>query len=164
MIFPDFRIDFADQSNQDTATIENVRYPINANVVTTSINKAYTTDFLASMQTVFFISSKMESAADKIPDFANEMASKFSALTTMPNSTTTLGKLKDKFLLMQQTQEAGKKIAEIAFTTKPVLLFKAKNGSSILIDNSVDTKHKDEEIEVTKGIIELKVVHDPIPD
>lgn len=66
----------------------------------------------------------------------------------MPNSAYCLGKLKDQYLLMQQKQEMEKGIADIALTAKAVILFNTQNNSSILIDDIVDTKHKDEEIEV----------------
>jgi hypothetical protein len=44
-----------------------------------------------------------------------------------------------------------------------VLLFDAQNGQTILVDMERDTKHEiDENTELEKGIIHLKIIHDPV--
>ena len=100
----------------------------------------------------------------KAKDFGKDMMAKFSTITSTQNYTTTLEKLKFQHSMMMQKQEATRGVSEIINTSKVVILFNAQNGSSTLIDGKVDTKHKDDDVEVIYGIFKLKVVHDPYPE
>lgn len=162
MYLPVFRIAFSDKDEQDTATMELLKYPPNVSLDFNPIGQSYKTDLLSYLNFVFVVPEKTAANEKEAEEMGEEMMSKFSVLTIMPNSATTLGKLKDQYLLMQQKQEMEIGIANMALTAKAVILFNAQNKSSILVDDKVDTKHKDEELEVTKGIFKVKVVHDPI--
>ena len=51
----------------------------------------------------------------------------------------------------------------MGLTKKSVFLFNANNGSTVFIDQINDTKHDiDEYSGLKKGIIHLRVVHDPV--
>lgn len=164
MYFPVFRIDFSDKNEQDSATLGALKYPPNASIDINPMGNSYKADILSFLNYVFIVFKKTAANEKEAEVRGKEMLNKFSALTIMPNSASTLGKLKDQYLLMQQKQEMEKGIADIALTAKAVILFNAQNNSSILIDDIVDTKHKDEEIEVLKGLFKIKLVHDPIPN
>ncbi|MEP6677642.1 MAG: hypothetical protein ABJA78_20950 [Ferruginibacter sp.] len=163
MHFPVFSIDFPDLSNRDSVTLEPVRYRPNENLTGYS-PLLYTTDLVGFMNYVFVVASKLKSSPNKIMDLITEMQNTFFPLITLPAGLTPLEILQRKFLIMQQKQETEKKLAGVSYTPKAVILFDAPNNSSILIDNSVDTKHKDNEVEVTKGFIKIKVIHDPLKD
>ncbi len=161
MYFPVFSIDFSDKKEQDTATLQELKYQ---SLDDQYAGNSYTTDLLGYLNDVFVVASKTGAKEKDAEDMAKEMTSKFAGLITMPNSTTPLGKLKDQYLLMQQKQEAEKGMADVVNTAKAVILFHAQNNSSTLVDDKVDTKHKDEQVEVLKSIIKIKVVHDPITE
>ncbi|MEP6673884.1 MAG: hypothetical protein ABJA78_01970 [Ferruginibacter sp.] len=159
MYFPVFRIDFSNSNGQDTATLQELKY---VSLDDHSVSESYTTDLLGYLNDVFVVPSKTGANEKAAEDMGKEMMSKFSVLTTMPNSGTTLGKLKDRYLLMQQKQEAEKGIADIVNTSKAVILFSAQNNSSTIVDDKIDTRHKNQNVEVIKGVIKIKVVHDPV--
>jgi 4-alpha-glucanotransferase len=159
--FPDFRIDFTESGQQDSVTLKPVHYLPDANLAG-NIAQAYKTDFLAFMNFIFIVVSEMQNNAKDLMALANETIAKFAGVTNMAPTDTPLERLKKNFLFMQQKQETEKKYAEAAFTGKALILFNATNNSTSLVDDQVDTKHTDVEMELTKGIIKIKVVHDPI--
>ena len=59
--------------------------------------------------------------------------------------------------------EGARTASEIINTAMPTFLFNSENGSSALVDINVDTKHKNDYVEVVYGIFKVKVVHDPDP-
>jgi len=164
MPLPVFRIDFNDLYNKDTVTIQPMQYLPNEYQNPSLSPSAYTKDLLGYVGNVFISKAKTEMNESQIMDLAKEMMRKFSESPMMPSSLTALGMLKDKFLMRQKKQEAENKTAYAGLTGKAVMLFNALNNSSILVDNSIDTKHKDEGVEVTKGLIKIKVVNEPIQD
>jgi hypothetical protein len=86
---------------------------------------------------------------------------KFSKITTTQNQTTTLGKLKFQHSIMMHKQDATRKTSELMNSALPFILFNAQNGSSTIIDSKIDSKYKDDNVEVVYGIFKLKVVHEP---
>lgn len=158
---PVIRIDFSDEGQQDSATLGLLTYLPNENLPVYSPS-SYTIELLAVMNNVFIDVSKVEANTDKMMDLVTEMMAKFAPITNMSASNTPLERLKKGHLVMEQKQEAEQKTAAVSFSPKAVILFNAPVNSSILIDERVDTKHKDKEVEVTRGIIKLKVVHEPL--
>jgi hypothetical protein len=62
------------------------------------------------------------------------------------------------------TQDKAKaEISQEAMTEKSVFLFNAHNGELVIIDETNDTEHRiDENTELLKGLIHLKLTHDPV--
>lgn len=164
MPMPVFRISFTDLIHQDSVSLEPMQYLPNEYQNPSLSPSAYKKDLLGYVSHVFTSKAKTEMNESQIMDLAKEMMRKFSESPMMPSSLTALGMLKDKFLMRQKKQEAENKTAYAGLTGKAVMLFNALNNSSILVDNSIDTKHKDEGVEVTKGLIKIKVVNEPIQD
>jgi hypothetical protein len=92
------------------------------------------------------------------------MMDRFSKITPIQSNTTTLEKLKSQHSIMVLKQEGARTASEIINTAFPLFDFNAQNGSSTLIDINVDTKHKNNYVEVIYGIFKVKVVHDPYPE
>jgi hypothetical protein len=159
--FPVFSMDFSAGSEQDSATLEPLRYLPDADL-TNHIMKAYKADLLGFMIHVFIVIADQPGKATNMLDVANAMIGKFANVTAPPASDAPLEDFKNRYLLMQQKQEAEQQTAAAAFKPKTIVLFNAANNSAVLIDQSIDTKHTEEGIELTKGIIKIKVVHDPV--
>jgi hypothetical protein len=161
MYFPIFSIDFTRTNAPDTAVLQILRY-VN-DLPAMPVAEAYTTDLTGYLNDVYMKPEETGANEQKVQDFGKDIMSKFSAITSTQNNTTTLEKLKFQNSMMMQRQEATKGMSEIFNTAKTVILFNAQNGSSTLIDGKVDTKHKNDNVEVIYGIFKLKVVHDPYP-
>ncbi|MGG9960416.1 hypothetical protein [Ferruginibacter sp. SUN106] len=161
--FPVFRISFMEGSEQDSATLQTMRYLSEENL-TNNLTKGYTTDMLTLMNHVFMVLSEEPDKGNSMMDVVNSMLSKFGNVFKPATNESPLETLKKRYELMQQKQEAEQQTSMAGFNNKMVVLFNAANNSGILIDQSIDTKHKEEGIDLTKGIIKIKVVHDPVTD
>jgi outer membrane lipoprotein-sorting protein len=159
--FPVFSMDFSAGSEQDSATLEPLRYLPGADV-TNNIMKAYKADLLGFMNHVFIVIADQAGKVTNMLDVANAMVGKFANVTAPPASDAPLEDYKNRYLLMQQKQESEQQMAGASFKPRTIILFNAANNTTVLIDQTVDTKHKEEGVELTKGIIKIKVVHDPV--
>ena len=130
--------------------------------MTNDITKAYKTDLMGFTNHVFIAASDMPGNEKSIMDVVNAMMGKFANIFNPTAGDVPLEEFKNRYLMMQQKQEAEQQTAAAAFKPKIIVLFNAANNSAVLIDQSIDTKHKEESIELTKGIIKIKVVHDPV--
>ena len=158
---PNFAIDFTRTNEPDTAVLQILRYVDETPLI--SVSKAYTTDLTGYLNDVYMKPEETAPSEEKIKDFGKDLLAKFSKTTTQ-NNTTPLEQLKFKHSIITQKLEATRKPSEIFNTAQTVLLFNAQNGSSNLIDVKLDTKHKNDKVEVVYGIFKLKVVNDPITD
>jgi hypothetical protein len=164
MHFPVFKIDFGDHTHQDTAIVQVLRYEPALSLAgyANNVSQSYTIDLLGYLSHVFISASKAEAAQDGWMNLANEMVKKFSSVTNFSAGNTALEQLKTKYLRMQQKLDFEKTISDASLLPKTIIFFNAFNQSTVLIDNETNTAHKDKEVEVTKGLIKLKVVHEPI--
>lgn len=158
---PVFRIDFSEGGQQDSATLAPARYLPDADL-SGNIAEAYKSDLLGFMNLVLNVASEEPGKSKDIMAVANEMMGMVPRLTNMSSSSIPLEGLKNKYVMVHLKQDAEQKTAVASFSSKAVILFNAVNNSSVLIDQTIDTKHKDGDIELTKGIIKIKVVHDPL--
>ncbi|MEI6062761.1 MAG: hypothetical protein WCR72_18810 [Bacteroidota bacterium] len=158
---PVFRIDFSEGGQQDSATLAPARYLPDADL-SGNIAEAYKADMLGFMNLVFNVASEEPGKSKDMMAVVNEMMGKIPQLTSMSVSSTPLEGLKNKYEMVHLKQEMEQKTAAASLSSKAVVLFNAVNYSSVLIDQTIDTKHKDGDIELTKGIIKIKVVHDPM--
>ena len=161
MYFPIFGIDFTNTDVSDTAVLQILQYMDVQSPM--PVANAYTRDLTSYLYDVYVIREKTGANEQKVKDFGKDLMAKFSTIFSTQNNATTLEKLKFRNSIMMQRQEATRATSELINTAKTVILFNAQNGSSTLIDGKVDTKHKDDNVEVVYGIFKLKVVHDPYP-
>jgi len=160
--FPVFSIDFSEGGQQDSVTLEPVRY-LNEPKGVSDITETYKEELLGFMNYIFIDIVKEPGDVKDILAVATEMMGKFANVTNASTSDTPLEILEKRNLLMKQKQEAEQKTAA-SFSHKAIVLFNAVSGSSALIDQSVDKKHKDGIMELTKAVIKIKVIHDPVTD
>ncbi|MEO6135068.1 MAG: hypothetical protein ABIP35_07940 [Ginsengibacter sp.] len=163
---PVFAIDFTRTNEPDTAVLQTLRYEdgVPSIPLGNAYATSYTTDLPGYLNDVYVIPEETGANEQKVMDLGKNMMAKFSEIATIQNNTTTLEKLKSQHSIMLLKQGATRAASEIINTTNPVFLFNAQNGISILVDAKVDTKHKNDDVEVIYGIFKLKVVHDPIPE
>lgn len=163
MHFPVFKIDFGDHLHEDTAIIQPMRYDpgISLAAYANNVSNSYTVDLLGYLSHVFISASKAEANEKALTNLANDMISKFSSMTGM-SGTSPLEQLKVKYERMLQKMDFEKTISNSSGLPKTTLFFNAFNNSAVLIDNQNNTAHKDKDVEVTNGLIKLKVVHAPI--
>ncbi len=157
---PNFAIDFTRTNEPDTAVLQILRYVDDVPLI--SMSNAYTTDLTGYLNDVYMKPEEIAPSEEKIKDFGKDLLVKFSKITTTQNNNTPLEELKFKHSIITQKLEATRTPSEIFNTAQTVLLFNAQNGSSTLIDVKMDTKHKNDKVEVVYGIFRLKVVNDPI--
>lgn len=164
MHFPVFKIDFADLISQDTVILQQLRYDPKENLANyaSQSGKSYSIDLLGYLSHVFISSSKAEANEDQLMNMANNMMSTFTSDAYISTGYTLLDQLRDKHKKMQQKLEMEKTIASVAFVSNTTFAFDAFNKSPVLTDISADTKHGDKQVEVSKGLIKIKIVHDPI--
>jgi len=159
MYFPVLGIDFTKTNVPDTAVLQILRYVDDLPPI--PVANAYTSDLTGYLNDVYMKPEETAANEQKVKDFGNDMIAKFSAITSTQNNTSVLEQLKFKHSMIMQRQEATRAASELINTAKTVILFNAQIGTSTLIKGKVDTKHKDENVEVVYGIFKLKVVHDP---
>ena len=165
VFFPVFSIDFSEPGEEDSVAIEPARYlPSQSLDAGDVIENSYKTDLLGFLNSVFVNTSKIEDNAGKLMGVIGEMQNNLSAITQGPEGNTTLDMLKYKYTAAQQTQGAMNKTGSAFLESSLVVVVNAKNGSAVLIDDSVDTKHMDGDIHVSKGIIKIKVVNEPVSE
>lgn len=164
MHFPVFKMDFADLINQDTVILQQLRYDPKENLANyaSQSGKSYSIDLLGYLSHVFISSSKAEANEDKLMTMANNMMNTFTSVALISTGYALLDQLRDKHKRMQQKLEMEKTIAAVAFVSNTTFAFDAFNKSPVLTDISADTKHSDKQVEVSKGLIKIKIVHDPI--
>ena len=161
---PAFAIDFTRTNEPDTAVLQTLRYEDGEPYIWKDYATAYTTDLTGYLNDVYVRPELTAANEQKVKDYGKAMMAKFSGIIPIQNNTTTLEKLKSQHSITMLKQEGARSISEIMNTAIPAFLFNAQNGSSTLIDINVDTKHKNDYVEVVYGILKLKVVHDPITD
>ncbi len=162
MFSPVFAIDFTRTNEPDTAVLQTLRYV--DDVPSMPVANAYTTDLPGYLNDVYLIPEETGANEQMVMELGKNMMAKFSEIATIQNNSTTLEKLKSQHSMMLLKQGATKGAAEIINTTKPMFLFNAQNGTSIIVDAKLDTKHKNDDVEVVYGIFKLKVVNEPITD
>ena len=161
---PAFAIDFTRTNEPDTAVLQTLRYEDGVPYIFKDYATAYTTDLTGYLNDVFVRPELTATKEQQVKDYGKAMMANFSGIIPIQNNTTTLEKLKSQHSITMLKQEGARSISEIMNTAIPAFLFNAQNGSSTLIDINVDTKHKNDYVEVVYGILKLKVVNDPIPE
>lgn len=164
-IFPATRISFCNNSQPDSMYVQTIRYKTDdLSVYAKSVQNAYTIDFLAYANNLFATPSQLLEATDEMKNFGMEMMQVYSSSQIdQPTGNPVLDKMQNNYNLVVKQQQLQSKLSEAAMMPKTLILFDAKNNDNTLIDAETDTAHKDQQMELTKGIIKVKVVHNPLP-
>ena len=161
--FPDFKIDFCNTARQDTAILTSLNYPLADEPPVQTTLKTYKAELLPFANNIFFDLKKLDANADQERDLAGEVMEALSMpKVEQPTGNAKLDKLQSLYNLRKSSDDFKLQVSNLGMNAKSVFLFKAHNGSSVLIDQYNDTKHRiDDNMELTKGLIHLRVVHDP---
>ena len=161
MYFPWIQINYTRPDVPDSAVLQILRYE--DDMPPMPVANAYTTDLTGYLNDVYMRPEITAGNEQKAMDFGKNIMGKFTSIISTQNTTTTLEKLKFQHSMMMQKQEAAKGFSDLIYTAYTVIPFKAQNSAATLIDGKVDTKHKNDNVEVVYGIFKLKVVNEPDP-
>ena len=164
MDFPFIQLDFTNTDVPDAFVLQRLRYEDGVPYIFKEYATAYTTDLTGYLNDVYMRPELTGANEQQVKDYGKAMMDRFSKITPIQSNTTTLEKLKSQHSIMVLKQEGARTASEIINTAFPLFDFNAQNGSSTLIDINVDTKHKNNYVEVIYGIFKVKVVHDPYPE
>lgn len=166
LLFPDFKLDFCNEGVPDSAFFLTFTGDEQAaNMYVSNINnhnKNYGVDFLGFVNLVFQ-NTDVEENENEFTDLGNEIINTISGFQNTNTGGSTLEKLKTQYEANLQMDNYRKNIQKLMADKKSTFLFTANNRSSVLIDKYNDTKRKlDDNIQLTRGLIHLRVVHDPV--
>ena len=107
---------------------------------------------------------KLEESGNEVMDIATEIIDNVSqSQVTDPTGNPKLDKMQNEYNFKLKQDSYKKKLSNMGMNKKSVFLFNANNGSTVFIDQTNDTKHTiDENTKLVKGLIHLRVVHDPV--
>ncbi|MBI1343675.1 MAG: hypothetical protein GC171_12135 [Terrimonas sp.] len=164
--FPDFKISFCNNGQSDTAIMTTLNYPVDGDIPVQTSFKTYKAELLALANHMFIDINKLEGHESEGMNMALDIMTSLSQpQVTNPTGNPKLDKLQSDYHLRKTSDDFKKQVSTTGLTEKSVFLFQANNGSSVLIDKTNDTKHRiDENSELTKGVIHLRVVHDPVTE
>ena len=161
---PEFKINLCDISKRDSAFMMPINLPYGTTPqVNKDFNKSYKDEMVGMASHMFTDVNKMEDNESEGMDLAADIIATLSeSNVTEPTGNPKLDKMQREYNIKVKQDDHKKDLSQIALTKKSVFLFNANNGSTVFIDQTNDTKHKiDDNHELTKGIVHLRVVHDP---
>ncbi len=162
--FPEFRINFCNTSKPDTAFMtgfvgdeETARQFASA---MKGLDKHYKSDLLIYANYVFYAD---EIDGEGAMDLGNEILSSIASLQGQTPASTPLGKLKQQYDGKKQMDNHRQALMGKLSNDKTAFLFTANNKSTVLTDTYNDFKKQIEDnTELTKGQIHLRLVHEPV--
>lgn len=182
MVFPSFRFSFCSVPGPDTVILDVLRYKDDkynhtiTNVAAFDLtnpaghqatNEDYTFEFLGLANKMLLGIKKIEMNTDQIIDITREMFSVGELPhVDKPTGNPILDEFQVVYNLNLQQHELQKKLSQTTQVDRTVILFNALNMSPTLIDEPAITNHKEIELklELVKGKIHVKVIHDPLPN
>ena len=161
--FPYFKIDFCISKRSDSAFLMPMNFEVGEKIALGNLSKAYKAEMLPLANYMIIDVNKMEDNATKGMELAAEIMDEISEpMTGNSSGYAKLDKLQKRYALKIKQDGYKKQISEIGMNKRSVFLFKVSSNTSVLIDKYNDTKYNiDENTKLLKGLIHLKVVHDP---
>lgn len=165
VVFPELKISFCDNSQPDSMYVETIRYKADdLSEYASSVQKGYTIDFMGYANNLFMNISQLEASIDETKNIGLEM---LKTLTTpqikQSTGNATLDQLQNDYNMVVKQQQLQTQLSATAMMPKTLILFDAKNNDNVVIDAETNTAHKNGQMELVKGLIKVKVVHDPLP-
>jgi hypothetical protein len=161
MNFPSFRLSFCPNTGPDSAMMDILRYK--EENVTGDVANSYTADLLGYLDKILISVSDTKANKDEVVDIIGQMST-ISNQATVDNPTgyAKLDKMQVDYKLNGIQHDLKKRVTETTKVGNTVILFDAKNGDTYMINGRVDTAHTEFGIKVNSGIIQLKVVLEPL--
>ncbi len=178
--FPSFSIDLCNVTKKDSVYMMPLNYATDVSMgspdalalsikmgdteALSKTNKSYKEELLPIANHMFINVPKDENILDDLSNMASDIFNWLSGSTiTKPTGNPKMDDMQEKFNQKQFQEKAKTDISKKAMNKEATLLFDAQNGQAILVDKERDTKHEiDEFTELEKGIIHLKIIHDPV--
>jgi len=172
MAFPDFIFSFCNNTGNDSAVMQILRYSdrdLQAYANPDYAN-SYSTDMLAYANKMFIGMMKTKMDATDFTRLADKMLNVDKVATPLaPTGNALLDRMVRDFFINQNRLDLQTKLPDVSHTGNTVILFDAVNGSSNLISLSHPHDTKDEadadrniQIRLVRGIITITVVHAPL--
>jgi len=161
---PEFKIDLCDISKKDSAFMMPITYTYDYTPSGPDLKTSYKEDMLAIGNHMFIDKNKLEESGNEVMDIATEIIDNVSqSQVTDPTGNPKLDKMQNEYNFKLKQDSYKKKLSNTGMNKKSVFLFNANNGSTVFIDQTNDTRHTiDENTKLVKGLIHLRVVHDPV--
>jgi hypothetical protein len=163
LMFPDFKIDFCSTNQPDTAWLHSFTSGTGVPVTTGSLayqhSKSYQIDFLM-MANLLFVTNELPNNEQQFEKLGEEIFGTIGGFQT-GSSSSKLEQLKLQYEGKTQMDNHRMGIQNLVNDKKSVIVFTANNRQTVVTDKFTDTKRKleEEELELTRGMIHLKIVH-----
>ncbi|KIC90526.1 hypothetical protein [Flavihumibacter sp. ZG627] len=162
--FPEFKIDFCNNSKSDTAFMTGfVGDESTAQQLGNAMSKTYKqykADILIFANYVFYAGAIDE---DRAIDQGNAILQTISNFQNQAPANTAMGKLKQQYEGKKQMDIQRQGLINTMANDKTTFLFTANNKSTVLIDKFNDFKKRiEDDTELKQGQIHLRIVHEPV--
>lgn len=166
LMFPDFKIDFCNTAKPDTAYFftftgnEDAASMAQAN--TNALNTSYKSEMISFANFVFQSDNDTEENEDDLQNMGMDMMKTIVGFQTESPADTKLGQLKQSYEGNTKMDNYRKGMQGMMTSKKSQFLFTANNRSTVLVDKYNDSKREMEEgVKLTRGMVHLRVVHQP---
>jgi hypothetical protein len=163
LMFPDFKIDFCSTNQTDTAWLHSFTsgkdVPVTSSSLTYQHSKSYQLDFL-TMANLLFVTNELPNSEQQFEKLGEEIFGTIGGFQT-GSSSSKLEQLKLQYEGKTQMDNHRMGIQNLVNDKKSIIVFAANNRQTVVTDKFTDTKRKLEEegLELTRGLIHLKIVH-----
>lgn len=167
LTFPDFKVDFCNTNQTDTAVLLTFTagkdLDFNINDLSYTKSKSYKTDFLI-MANLVFVTNDLPQKDQEFETVGEDIFNTIGGFQTTNTNLSTLEKLKMQYEGKTQMDNHRKSIQNLVNDKQSVIEFTANNRQTVVTDKFTDTKRKleDEGLELTRGLIHLKILHTPV--
>lgn len=163
MAFPSFRISFCNGANKDSAMMDVLRYE-QENLPACDFGKAYCLDMLGFANKALVSILDTKANLNPIADILDQMVDMSAGEGSVddPTGYVKLDKMQVAFKMNGKQHDLQKRVTETSKMDNTVMLFDAQNGSSFLINATLNTADIELGLHIKKGIIKLKVVNEPL--
>jgi len=162
MPFPSFRISFCQTSQQDSALIDILRYE-QEDLSGYDPATSYTVDLLGYVNKMLVSVKRTKDNTDEVTNIADQMINLASHnISVTPTGYALLDKMQAEFNGNEMQHQLQKRVTETSKVDNTIVLFNAQSGTAYLINSNTNTANEEYSIDVKKGLITLKVVHEPL--
>jgi len=165
MGFPSSRINFCPDGNSDSVMLNMLNYDSDkiagyAAQAKNNLSESYSIDFIAYANKIIQSPSKTKSNKEKLTELSKEVLS--TSIATNPTGNADLDELQKNYSGKKRIMEHQKQLSQMSNLEPTLILFDAKNMSSVIIDNTTKISNNENKLEAISGNIHLKVVHSPV--
>lgn len=167
LAFPDFKIEFCNNSIPDTAFFltftGNEEAAIMVQAGLSNLNSKYTTDLISYANFVFLGDEEVEQNETDLENLGMDMMKNIVGFQTQKPDATVLGRMKQAYDGKTKMDNMRKSMQGMMTSKKSQFLFTANNKSTVLVDKYNDSKRQLEEgVNLIRGMMHLRIVHQPV--